>query len=42
MGGRKVFERRRSLEERRLAKSTRRRMLRFLSAHLQVVMDILM
>jgi len=41
MGGRKVLERRRLEPRRELAERTWRRMLRFLSAHLQVVMNIL-
>jgi len=43
MGGRKVLEKRRRLErgEREAAMRTRRLMLRFISAHLQVVMNIL-
>jgi len=41
MGGRKILERRRLEQEGEAAERTWRRMLRFLSAHLQVVMNVL-
>jgi len=41
MGRRKVLERRGDQSEEEAAESTWRRMLRFLSAHLQVVMTVL-